>query len=60
MIKLAKRSPAFDAVKAELISMIPLAFRAMAKPYITDDNILKILNVATRFSANLPHELNTR
>jgi hypothetical protein len=40
------RKAAFDAVRAELISMIPLAFRSMAKPYITDESIARILDAA--------------
>jgi hypothetical protein len=43
---MAKRKAAFDAVRAELISMIPLAFRSMAKPYITDENVARILDAA--------------
>jgi hypothetical protein len=42
----ANRPAAFDAVKAAMISLVPLAFRGMAKPYITDDSVLKILNAA--------------
>jgi hypothetical protein len=42
----ATRDAAFDAVKAELISMIPLPFRSMAKPYITEENVARILNAA--------------
>jgi hypothetical protein len=42
----AKRKAAFDAVRAELISMIPLAFRSMAKPYITDESVARILDAA--------------
>jgi hypothetical protein len=40
------RKAAFDAVRAELISMIPWAYRSMAKPYITDEIIAKILDAA--------------
>jgi hypothetical protein len=46
MTMLAKRKAAFDAVRAELISMVPLAFRSMAKPYITDENVARILDAA--------------
>ena len=36
----------FKAVKAELISMVPLAFRSMAKPYITEEHVTRILKAA--------------
>jgi hypothetical protein len=41
-----KRPAAFDAVKAEMMSMIPFAFRGMVKPYITDDVVLRIMSAA--------------
>jgi hypothetical protein len=41
-----KNSAAFKAVKAEPISMIPLAFRSMAKPYITEEHVTRILKAA--------------
>jgi hypothetical protein len=40
------RKAAFDVVRAELISMVPLAFRSMAKPYITDEHVARILDAA--------------
>jgi hypothetical protein len=41
-----KRPAAFDAVKAEMMSMIPFAFKGMVKPYITDEIVLKIVAAA--------------
>ena len=41
-----KNNAAFKAVKAELISTIPLAFRSMAKPYITEELVTRILKAA--------------
>jgi len=41
-----KNNAAFKAVKAELISMIPLSFRSMAKPYITEEHVMRIVNAA--------------
>jgi hypothetical protein len=41
-----KRPSAFDAVKAEMMSMIPFAFKGLVKPYITDDVVLKIVAAA--------------
>jgi hypothetical protein len=46
MTTLAKRPAAFAAVKAEMLSMVPMAFRGMVKPYITDDNVMRILKAA--------------
>jgi hypothetical protein len=40
------RKAAFDAVRAELIAMIPWAYRSMAKPYITDEIVARILDAA--------------
>ena len=42
----SKNNAAFKAVKAELISMVPLAFRSMAKPYITEEHVTRILKAA--------------
>jgi hypothetical protein len=41
-----KRPAAFDAVKPEMMSMIPFAFKGMVKPYITDEIVLKIVAAA--------------
>jgi hypothetical protein len=46
MITPAERKAAFDAVKGQLISMVPFAFRSMVKPYLTDDVLMKIADVA--------------
>jgi hypothetical protein len=40
------RKTALDAVRAELISMIPWAYRSMAKPYITHEVVERILDAA--------------
>jgi hypothetical protein len=42
----SKNNVAFKTVKAELISMVPFAFRSMAKPYITDEHVARILDAA--------------
>ena len=46
MTTFAERNAAFDAVNAQAISMIPVAFRGMAKPYITDGKMRKITDAA--------------
>ena len=46
MTIIAKRPATFAAVKAEMLSMVPFAFRGMVKPYITDENVMRILKVA--------------
>jgi hypothetical protein len=40
------RKAALDAVRAELISMIPWAYRSMVKPYITGEIVARILDAA--------------
>jgi hypothetical protein len=42
----SKNNAAFKAVKAELVSMVPLAFRSMAKSYIADEHVARILDAA--------------
>jgi hypothetical protein len=42
----SKNDAAFKAVKAELISMVPLAFQSMAKSYITEEHVTRILKAA--------------
>jgi hypothetical protein len=42
----SKNNAAFKAVKAELISMVPLAFRSMAKSHITEEHVTRILKAA--------------
>jgi hypothetical protein len=44
----SKRSAALEAVRAELMSMVPFVFRSAVKPYITDENVAKILDAALR------------
>jgi hypothetical protein len=44
----SKRSAAFEAVRAELISMVPFVFRSTVKPYITDELVTGVLNAALR------------
>jgi len=46
MTTIAKRPTTFEAVKAEMLSMVPFAFRGMVKPYITDENVMRILKAA--------------
>jgi hypothetical protein len=46
MITSAERKAAFDAVKGELLSLIPFAFRSMVKPYVTDDVLKRISDAA--------------
>jgi hypothetical protein len=49
------RNAAFDAIRAELISMIPLAFRSMAKHYITDEHVARILDAALGWAKGRPN-----
>ena len=42
----SKNDAAFKAVKAELISMVPLAFRSMAKAHLTEEHVTRILKAA--------------
>jgi hypothetical protein len=44
----SKRTAALEAVRAELISMVPFVFRSTVKPYITDENVARILDAALR------------
>jgi hypothetical protein len=48
------RKAALDAVRAELISMIPWAYRSMAKPYITGEIVARILDAALDRHVNAP------
>jgi hypothetical protein len=48
MKKLSKRTAAIEAVRAELMSMVPFVFRSTVKPYLTDESVVKILDAAVR------------
>jgi len=57
---------AFKAFKAELISMVPLAFRSMAKAHLTEEHVTRLLKAALsatqapQESVGLPKESNRR
>jgi hypothetical protein len=44
----SKRTAAIEALRAELISMVPFVFRSTVKPYITDEIVARVLNAALR------------
>jgi hypothetical protein len=48
MKKPSKRTAAIEAVRAELMSMVPFVFRSTVKPYLTDESVVKILDAALR------------
>jgi hypothetical protein len=48
MKKPSKRTAAIEAVRAELMSMVPFVFRSTVKPYLTDESLVKILDAAHR------------
>jgi hypothetical protein len=48
MKKASNRSAAIEAVRAELMSMVPFVFRSTVKPYLTDESLVKIVDAALR------------
>ena len=46
MASVAEQNAAFDAVKVEIMKMIPPSFQAFATPYVTTDKILAIVRAA--------------
>jgi len=57
---------AFKAFKAELLSMVPLAFRSMAKTHLTEEHVTRLLKAAlstteaTQESLGRPEESKCR